>query len=49
VYFKGVPVEITAIPKAGYKFVGWEGSEQSSRATLTLNLSGDVELKAVFE
>ena len=49
VYFKGVPVEITAIPKVGYKFVGWEGSEQSSRATLTLNLSGDVELKAVFE
>lgn len=49
VYYKGVPVEITALAKPGYKFVGWEGDYKSAKETLEIDLNRDVELKAVFK
>lgn len=48
VYFSGIPIEITAIPKPGYAFAGWEGSVQTTDAHLKLNLTEDTVLKATF-
>ncbi len=47
VYFKGVPLTVSAIPKPGYRFIGWEGIEQAD-AEITLTLDGDLTLKANF-
>ena len=47
IYFMDVPVQITAIPKPGYQFTGWEGLEQD-QASLILNLKEDVTLRANF-
>ncbi len=49
VYFEGVPVTVEALPKVGYKFVKWEGSNLSSDRILTLNLTQTTSLRAVFE
>lgn len=48
VYFHDVPVEIEAIPAAGYRFAGWQGREETAKR-LTLVVSEDLELTAVFE
>ena len=48
-YFTGLPVEITAIPYPGYRFVQWEtpdGTIQSEQ--LSLNLEQDTALTAIF-
>jgi hypothetical protein len=47
VYFQGVPLTVAAMPQAGYQFAGWLGSA-STNATLTLTLTNDLELTAVF-
>lgn len=49
VYFEGVPVTVEALPKAGYKFVKWEGSNLTSDRILTLSLTQTTSLTAVFE
>ena len=51
VYFQGIPFGVEAIPAPGYTFAGWAGDVPGDvgEATLTLNLSGDVELKPKFE
>lgn len=47
VYFKGIPVRITAIPKDGYKFTGWlETGQREPEITLVLN--EDQTLTATF-
>ena len=48
-YFTNVPVTVTAIPKAGYRFVRWEGTIEDD--SVILNISGhmNVSLNAVFE
>jgi Leucine-rich repeat (LRR) protein len=48
IYFKGLPVTVTAIPNHGYKFTGWEGNGQKGIEIL-LNLIDDVKLTALFE
>jgi len=50
VYFKNVPVRITARPNPGYRFVRWEGpvAEPLSLST-TVTLTGYTTIKAVFE
>lgn len=49
-YFKGVPFNVTAIAKRGYKFVHWEdGSTIISTPTIAVNLSTARSLKAIFE
>ncbi len=47
-YFQGVPVEVRAVPRGGYRFVGWAGREETDES-LTLNLDGDVTLIPLFE
>ncbi|MFA9388637.1 MAG: CotH kinase family protein [Prolixibacteraceae bacterium] len=48
-YFNNVPVTLTALPKRGYRFVRWEGSLQSTQATLEVALVSSTQLKAIFE
>lgn len=47
-YFKGVPVNLTAIPKPGYKFLYWAGSNTSSNAKITASPLGNASYTAVF-
>lgn len=48
-YFQGNAVEVTAIPKPGFKFVRWEGAVESSEVDVTLDLQAASTLKAIFE
>lgn len=49
-YFKGVPFNITARPKKGYKFSHWQdGSIILYDSTLSVNLSAARSLTAVFD
>jgi hypothetical protein len=47
-YFQGVPVTVTAIPKATCRFIGWAGTDQTN-ASLTLTLTNDLTLTALFQ
>lgn len=47
-YFQDVPIEIEAIPAPGYIFVGWSELPGETSGTISLTLSGDVSLTAVF-
>ena len=46
-YFKNIPVNITAKPEPGYIFSGWKEIEESSSFTITPY--EDLTLTAVFE
>ncbi|NQU84235.1 MAG: lamin tail domain-containing protein, partial [Mariniphaga sp.] len=48
-YFNNVPVELTAIPPEGYKFVRWERDVTSSNPKITVDINSDKLVKAVFE
>ncbi len=49
VYFKGIPIQITAIPNPGYQFTGWQGLERDGdQGAITLDLTGDLTLQANF-
>jgi len=47
-YDEGTEVTITATPEEGYEFIGWEGNESNSD-TLTINISTNISLEAIFE
>lgn len=47
-YFENIPVTLKAVPSEGYRFVRWDGYD-SDEAVITVALTGDVRLKAVFE
>ena len=47
IYFKGIPINLSAIPNPGYQFAGWEGIDQSS-PDLQLSLDNDLKLTANF-
>jgi len=49
VYFNDVPIRLTAVPKPGYQFSHWETRNATSFDTLTVSLSSDTLLLAVFE
>jgi len=53
VYFTGVPIDIVALPKQGFRFTGWSGGNLSAAEAashgLTLELSGPLSLTAQFE
>lgn len=49
VYFKNLPVKLTAIPAPGYKFVRWEGNFVSTSATIDFDMSSAGSFNAVFE
>ncbi len=49
VYFKGIPVKISAIPNPGYEFTGWQGLDRDQdQAAITLDMTGDLTLQANF-
>lgn len=49
-YFPDVPVTLTAIPLAGYRFVKWTGiTAGSTSSTLTVVPHANLDLTAVFE
>lgn len=47
VYFRGIPITVTAIPESGYRFAGWNTSSPSAQAAI-FSLSGDTTVTAVF-
>ncbi len=47
IYFQDVPLRITAVPRPGYRFAGWEGTDQKG-AEIELVLKEDVTLTARF-
>ncbi|MFH0733812.1 MAG: CotH kinase family protein [bacterium] len=49
VYFKNIPVQVTAIPKAGYKFVRWSGISNSQNEVISIIPTGIDSLKAIFQ
>lgn len=50
VYFKDLPLTVTAIPQAGHSFAGWSGALGGTELEMTLPLATeDVELIATFE
>jgi len=50
VYFHGVPVEISAVPYPGFRFVKWEvlNSDAIQSDRLSLTLAQDISLRAIF-
>jgi hypothetical protein len=48
-YFRGVPLEIEAIPEPGYRFVRWLELEEETERKTTIAPEGNVSLTAVFE
>lgn len=51
IYFKDVPVQLTAIPAPGYRFVSWEGigNSDKSNPVVSVNLNTNNEITANFE
>lgn len=49
IYFKDVPITLTAIPMEGYQFIGWEGSVTGSESTITFTPDEDFNIVAKFE
>ena len=47
-YFTDYPITVTAIPGAGYEFLGWKGDADDSSETLMLPMDGGLRLEAVF-
>ncbi len=48
VYFRGHPITVEARPKPGWRFAGWQELGGHDQPTLTLALTADVTLTAVF-
>ena len=48
-YFNRIPIEITAIPKPGYRFVRWEGAISSTNRHVAYNINQNSTHTAVFE
>lgn len=47
-YFRNVPLEIHAIPKVGYRFAGWQGQFSSPLDSLTVHLTKNASITALF-
>jgi hypothetical protein len=49
-YFRGVPIELQALPSPGYVFAGWSNrADLGLQDTITVNLSNNVTWTALFE
>ncbi|MBN2201752.1 CotH kinase family protein, partial [bacterium] len=48
IYFKGVPVTLTALPDPGYRFGGWTDASLPFSETVTWTPDGDRSVSAVF-
>lgn len=49
IYFKDVPIQISAFPHEGYRFSGWEGGKNTGLNDLKIKLDSDQILTASFE
>jgi hypothetical protein len=50
IYFKDLPIKLTAVPSPGYRFVRWEmGSSTSQSLSVDYNMSAPGNFRAVFE
>jgi hypothetical protein len=49
IYFRGVPIHLTAIPEPGYRFSHWSGTQNSNNEGWTVTFNGDASLVAHFE
>lgn len=47
-YDYGTKVKLTAVPRAGYKFDHWEGSASGTNPVVTIQMSNNKKVKAVF-
>lgn len=48
-YFNDVPIRLTAVPSEGFRFSHWEGPVHYTHDTISVCLSSDTEMIAVFE
>lgn len=48
-YFKGVPIELEAIPKPGYTFTHWEGAVNATSPVIQITPTADIEVIACFQ
>ncbi len=49
IYFKDVPIQLTALPHLGYRFAGWSGVSAADTSSITITLTDDVSVIANFE
>ena len=49
IYFRGIPIKLTAIPEPGYRFSHWSGTQNSNDLSWTVTFNGDASLTAHFE
>ncbi len=49
VYFRDVPLQLTAVAKPGFRFVSWQGPVTSNEETVSLQLTGNESITAIFE
>ncbi|MCF7805731.1 MAG: CotH kinase family protein [Candidatus Marinimicrobia bacterium] len=47
-YFKSVPVKITAVPKAGYRFLEWANHPEWTSETVVVRPEANMDITAVF-
>ena len=48
IYYKNIPVTLSAVPKPGYVFSHWSGASNSTDATITINPQENLSLTAHF-
>ncbi|MBN1953097.1 MAG: CotH kinase family protein [Bacteroidales bacterium] len=49
IYFKDIPITLKAVPEPGYKFVRWEGANNTSDLVIEYDMADDASFTAVFE
>ncbi len=49
IYFQGIPVELEAVARPGYRFAGWQGLPAGTPALTVQTFTTDVALTAMFE
>jgi hypothetical protein len=48
-FFKGIPLPVKAVAKSGFEFVRWEGASTATTDSISLTLSANQTLNAVFK
>jgi hypothetical protein len=48
-YFIQVPIQLTAIPRMGFKFAGWTGITGQDSQSVTININDGQQITALFE
>jgi hypothetical protein len=48
-YFEGVPVRLKAVARPGYRFLGWSGDAQGSDQEISVALTSNKQITAIFE